>query len=78
MEDTTNRNDAEDTFRSFFIGLDEAYQREVIQKMQKRPPDIDIKSAKIEAFDLTKIKTESFSVVDLAKRADAKRKGTVV
>lgn len=39
MENTTNRNDAEDTFRSFFIGLDEAYQREVIQKMQKKPPD---------------------------------------
>lgn len=39
MENTTNRNDAEDTFRSFFIGLDEAYQREVIQKMQKQPPD---------------------------------------
>lgn len=39
MENTTNRNDAEDTFRNFFIGLDEAYQREVIQKMEKKPPD---------------------------------------
>lgn len=39
MENTKNRNDVENTFRSFFIGLDEAYQREVIQKMQKKPPD---------------------------------------
>lgn len=46
--ENSNRSDAENTFRSFFEGLDEAYQREMIKKMQKKPPDspkADTKSA---------------------------------
>lgn len=37
--ENSNRSDAENTFINFFEGLDEAYQREVIKKMQKKPPD---------------------------------------
>lgn len=39
MGNTKNRDDAETVFRSFFIGLDKAYQQGIIQKMQKKPPD---------------------------------------
>lgn len=39
MENHRKPRDAENTFRNFFEGLDEAYQREMIKKMQKKPPD---------------------------------------
>lgn len=37
--ENSNRSGVENTFRNFFEGLDEAYQREMIKKMQKKPPD---------------------------------------
>lgn len=42
----------ENTFVEFFKGLDESYQRFVIDKMQKKPPDSAGKAKKADSAGL--------------------------
>lgn len=48
MENHENRN-SESDFINFFKGLDESYQRYVIDKMQKKPPDSNQDSTKADS-----------------------------